>query len=261
MAFSEPHAYQTPKPSGISTIMLNVLRLVLLAICIYSCTGFAQNPKQSEYPHRYSKYPYAMFTNVSAYSTILVSLAGIIYRATGALHGIYNLTLPVILSFELFITVMFWPCFLICPNAIVYHIYLKDPYKTPLLTELGVHLLPFCLLYLEQLRFNVVESTHHKLFLFGFLALYVVMICYFNFMLERFPYRIFNSLSTPELCLVLSVVCLICYVIFATYMRLKKRRYFSSRKPKHLALTIVAVSAFILMMAFGNCYPVLLTAY
>lgn len=245
---SRLNACKPTKSYSITELALHMLRFILLVICIYSCTRFAQNPNQSSLPHMYTDYHYAMFTNVVAYSTIFVSLTGIIYRTKGAMRNIYNTILPVILSFELFITVIFWLCFFIYPSVIAYPKYLKAPYKTPLLTELGVHLFPFCLLYLEQLSFRIVKSRFHNFFLFGFLALYLMMICCFRLILGKFPYPILNKLSLPFLCIVAGGMCLVCYTIFVTYMRLKKRRYFSSKKPKDLILATMAISALILVI-------------
>lgn len=262
------------KHSRTSTILLHILRLVLLAICIYSCTRFAQNPNQSlpGNTHRFTDYYYAMLTNVTAYSTILVVLAGFVYRATGAMRGIYNTALPVILSLEFLVVMIFWPCFFIFPQGIVYFKYLDQACKTPLLTELGVHMIPFLLLFLEQLRHNVIENRHQKPFLFTFLGLYIMMICYLRYISGpgKFPYHVLNLLDPYSkhnqgshflfplmfllLCLALIGISFVCYKIFSIYMKLKRKGYFSDAGHKHSTYIMLTMLTMILVLLGQHVY-------
>ncbi|KAM0681514.1 hypothetical protein GINT2_000026 [Glugoides intestinalis] len=172
--------------------LISISKFLLYIICLYSTTKYSKNPKQLEHTHMYSDIEVLYMTNLSLYLTILLVSVGFIKYKSQYLSNIYTTIFPAIFTAEMIVTAGFWTLYFVAPKSLVNKKFLLDEYKTPLLTELGIHLFPFILLFLEQYKVSIPNSKASRLFLLFFFTAWITIVVIFGENRGKYLYPFMN---------------------------------------------------------------------
>lgn len=181
--------------------IIGIIKFTLMVICVYSVTRFAENPLQRQYKHAYYDYYYLYFTYQTVYMSIFTYVLGLICNSKSFFSNkkpflqTHQMILPNILALEALKTILFWVCFFCDKRLIIYKKYIDNPYKTPILTELGQHLFSFVLVSLEAMTCTIRKSLSQLIFLISYLLFYFFMTIIYKEILGSYLYPLLKQLQ------------------------------------------------------------------
>lgn len=204
--------------------LLDVLRIILFSICLYSLTPWAENQNMAKHTHTYSNWKMFYFTNQSALLSLVTVAFGFIYRYRSKCFKIYNTILPTAIAFETFLVTAFWYLYFKYPTALINKKATLPGFETPLLTELGLHLFPLVLLLIDQIDFRIEKTKMQTRYLIGHLSCWVSIATTLRIVKGKFMYPFLNLIKNVYLLGVTFVLFfIVILVIQKTYISLKKK--------------------------------------
>ena len=211
-------------PQQTSLIVSGLTELGLFGACFYSATPYSTNEKYAKIRHPYSDLDFLYFTNISLYLTLLTVVIGIIYRYKKSFSSIYNVLLPMALSLEIIVTIMFWSLYMIDPALIKNKNSLLPGYETPIITELGQHLFPVILLSINQRQMKIIYHKFQTLAFITLLIIWYTVVTIIAHQRGKYIYRFMSEIKNDQtrfalFCLFIAIA----YLIHRTYIKIKAR--------------------------------------
>lgn len=206
--------------------LIEVLKKILFIICIYAATPFSVNINQRNYIYTYSKLTWVFLSNLSLYLTIFTVSIYYIYRYFNKnikLRKLLNNILPTVLTFEIIVTLIFWTLYFYDEKLLINKKFLQPGFTTPLLSQLGIHLFPFVLLFFVQNDIKINKTKEQQIVFFGTLLSWLTALIYFGESKGKYAYPIFNYLRRNILTFQVSILFVIIffYMIHSIYVKLK----------------------------------------
>lgn len=204
---------------------LGVLEWSLFGLCFYTATPYAKNPKLEAYPHLYSDLKHLYFTNISLYLTLITVVIGGICKYRRKFSHLYNILLPMSFTLEIVVTSVFWGLYLINPELIKNKLSLEPGFETPIIEEIGTHLFPPFLLFLNQLDMIVIYHKMQSIAIISFCITWYGIISIVAHQRGKYIYPFMNKITNDALrfglfCLALPLV----YFIHRLYIQLKIKK-------------------------------------
>lgn len=208
---------------------IDTTKIGLFLACLYSTTPYSANPKQKAIEHLYSDIKWLYFTNVALYLTIATVVVGAVYRYREDIFPVYNVMLPMAISFEVIVTIMFWGLYSIDPKLIVNKNSLIPGNETPWIQELGLHLFPLILLIVDQIGVRIVYHKMQTVTQMSALLLWYLVVNIVAHRRGKFIYPFMNIIDNNIYRFILMCIFMPCaYGIHKSYMAIKTR--FASTK-------------------------------
>lgn len=211
--------------------LLKLLKFGLFVLCIYSVTRFGENPNQRECCHMYSGFYYLYFTFQNVYLATFTAILGFVYRHSSekirkTVFSAYNTVLPVSTVLSFGVTVVFWSLFFYDKKLIIFWKYTEPGYETYMLTELGQHLFPLLLLFLEQIDIKITQTPYQVYFMMLYLITYGIVIKIFAMNLGKYIYPGLRFIGNNSLlgAFFIFTIMMIYYMIYRLFISLKTKR-------------------------------------
>lgn len=211
--------------------LLITVKTLLLSTCLYTLTPYSKNPKQLTCVHNYSNLEFLYFTNQSLYFTCFTVPVGLLCRyfthmdRKSHLFTLYNLLLPISLTFEIVVTGLFWCLYFIKKELIVNKRFLQPGFETPLLTELGIHLFPLVLLVIDQLDVPLTKTKGQTIFILSYLTVWSIAVIIAGEMKGKYLYGFMELFGvTPNKIAGFIAAIGIFYSIYSFYINYKTKK-------------------------------------
>lgn len=172
----------------------------------------------------YSDIEALYMTNMGLYLSIFAVSIGFIKQRSTNLAKIYTSILPTVFTIEFGVTTVFWTFYAIDPKFLVNRKFLLEGYQTPLLTELGIHLFPFILLFIDQYNVPMPNDKKQRAFLLIFFTSWITTVVILGETKGKYLYPFMNKFSNgfPKILYFYASIPVF-YLIGTTYLRLKTR--------------------------------------
>lgn len=209
------------RPGYLSTLN-EVLKGVLLVLCVYGTTDYAQAKESVDLSNRLAGGNHIYLTHLSLYMTITtLALSYCVkhFKVSG-IEEVYRDFLAVTLPMEGLVTTVFWMLNWIDPTMLKNRDLYIAGVRTPLIGELSLHLLPLILLLADQAGVHIQEKTRHYLIFVLFAAIYFVVIHYFQQLNKCWVYPFLDNVSMPTRVALIAMVTLLVLAYYKLFLKL-----------------------------------------
>jgi hypothetical protein len=194
-----------------------LVKMCLLILCVYATTEYAHPPESNELARKMAGANHIYLTHLGLYITIMtLSLSYCVrYLSMENLREIYRDSLSVAIPLEGFVVTVFWILHFINPTLLKNKELYCAGVRTPLMTEISLHLVPFILLLIDQNDVNLYYKTSHCMMLVGGAAGYFFVSYYFFLLNKCWAYPFLDPMPMP---LRISVVAGLTAIVTLYYM-------------------------------------------
>jgi hypothetical protein len=222
-------AMQKKRKAGeerVARLTKEVLKACLLILCIYATTEYAHPPESNELTKRMAGANHIYLTHLGLYMTIMTLLLSYSVRhlGLGNLKEVYRDSLSLAIPLEGFVVTAFWALHLIDPTLLRNKELYYAGVRTPFVTEISLHLLPFILLLIDQSDVNLYHKRTHYMLLMGGAAGYFFVSYYFFLLNKCWAYPFLDDMPMALRMVVLTgltAIVILYYKLFLKLSRLK----------------------------------------
>lgn len=205
------------------------VKVILLAIIIYSATSYAENPNQLaiKIQRGVVDTKFLFWTHQSLLATVITVSLGFIRRLTRNrwVGKVYFTLLPIAFTMELVVVCMFWPLYFLKPELIISRQFLQPYYKTYLLTELGQHLFPFVLITLDQWGVIIRKHVLQTFLQIAHFSVWAAFVFASGSKRGRYIYPFLNKItSLGGIIFTFFLVCTLMCTVLRIYLKIKDKK-------------------------------------
>ncbi|AFM97993.1 hypothetical protein EHEL_030960 [Encephalitozoon hellem ATCC 50504] len=179
--------------SRIKLTLKEVLKLLLLGLCVYAAMDCSHTSAVLGAASAFTAGKFIYFTFISLYLTIISTVLGYIVKTKAGkkLEAVYKDMLAVAFSLEGIVTVLFWSLYVTDRKLLLGKSVMND--SDSLFIEMSSHLFPIVLLLISQAEVRLRKERRCIYFIFGSGILYLLEITYFHKKDNKWPYPIFKD--------------------------------------------------------------------
>lgn len=201
-----------------------VFKGVLFVLCIYGTTDYAQAKENVDLSNRLAGRNHIYFTHLSLYMTIVTLLLSYLVKHFGisSMREIYRDTLSITMPIECLVTTIFWILNCIDPTLLKNRELYLAGVRTPLISELSLHLLPLVLLLSDQIGVKVYERKRHYWMFVSISSIYFLTIYYFHLLNKCWVYPFLDNMSMASRVALFAVSTLLVILYYKMCLRLSQ---------------------------------------
>ncbi|KHN70083.1 hypothetical protein CWI42_030990 [Ordospora colligata] len=206
-------------------MLTEILKGVLLLLCVYGASDYSQTKENIDLSNRIIGGNHVYLTYISLYMTIITLFLSYLVKHFGfsSIKSIYRDALAITLPIEALVTSVFWTLNAIDPTLLKDKDLYSAGIRTPLISELSIHLVPMVLLLADQFGTEIKHKNHHYHALIIIPLVYLFIIHYVYWANSYWIYPFLGSIPAVMrigLTLIFIVVILIYYNLFQVISRL-----------------------------------------
>ncbi|CAD26249.1 hypothetical protein [Encephalitozoon cuniculi GB-M1] len=217
-----------------------IFKGTLLILCIYATTDYAYPKEWADLANKLAGGNHIYFTRLSLYMTIMTLVLSycVKYFGVSSIREVYRDSLSIALPMEGLVTTVFWILNTIDPTLLKDRELYMAGVRTPLVSELSLHLLPLVLLLIDQVGVNIYERKRHY-WVFGFFGvIYFGIIHHFQRINNSWVYPFLGYVLLPMRIILAAVATLLVMVYYRFFVGLSRfinaRTYPEGRRTKLL---------------------------
>lgn len=197
------------------------VKLVLLAISVYTFEPVANCFSQSSQDSAFSLKEMLYFSNISLTYTFICIIIGHFNKKSLKLKSLYSFILPTAFVLESMVTILFWVLYFIDPKLVKHNVNLSSGFIVSSLREVPKHLSPLIMLFIEQSRTKIRKSWSHRIFLISFAIVYFAIIELHFILCGQHLYPFFRFLTFFSKILIMLATSFISIFIYEFWLRKK----------------------------------------
>ncbi|ADM11238.1 uncharacterized protein Eint_030940 [Encephalitozoon intestinalis ATCC 50506] len=201
-----------------------IFKIILFVLCIYGATDYSQPKEWVKFIDKLAGRSHIYITQISLYMTIMTLSLSYCVKHFGAsrIKEVYRDFLSITLPLEGLVTTVFWTLNAIDPTLLKN----KDLYmagvRTPLISEMSIHLFPFILLLIDQVGVNIYGARRHywTFAIFGFV--YFMVIHYFQRLNNSWVYPFLGYMSISMRMALVAAATLLVFAYYKLFLQISR---------------------------------------